>query len=65
MNNIELKPCPFCGCTDIDVVSGHVRFNEGFTWNHNMVRCKKCNGMVLVGRSESAVDVWNKRVAID
>lgn len=60
--DIELKPCPFCCSTNIEVLSGHVRFDEGFTWNHNMVRCKECNGMVLVSAGESAVDIWNKRV---
>ena len=59
--NVELKPCPFCGGTNIAVERGDVRFNGGFTWNYNMVRCKKCCGIVLVRKEKSAVDVWNSR----
>lgn len=59
--NAELKPCPFCGGTNLDIQSGDVRFNGGITWNHNMVRCKKCGGMVLLSVGKNAIDAWNKR----
>lgn len=59
--NVELKPCPFCGGTNLAVQSGKVRFNDGLTWGYNMVRCKKCCGMVLLSEKKDAVSAWNKR----
>lgn len=52
INNIELKPCPFCGgeAQVLNVV------------HHYMVCCTKCYGMVgLFDKERSAIKAWNRR----
>lgn len=49
----ELKPCPFCGCTDICIDS-----NGAKCW----AMCRKCHGRSwLFDSKEIAVAAWNRR----
>ena len=55
----ELKPCPFCGHTEVELVGA------GDNW---LVGCKngKCMGFVTVtdtgfGNKEIAIAAWNRR----
>ena len=50
----ELKPCPFCGCEDIEA------FN--FWDDLFYVQCKSCTGCVgACDTAEEAVEEWNRR----
>lgn len=68
----ELKPCPFCGSSDVGFhyTSGRGRGNHmGF-----MIKCKKCGGAgeLFYSRSgspvseaeESAAKSWNTRAEV-
>jgi len=52
----EPLPCPFCGCSDIDLMND-VEFDEFF-----YCACSKCLAESGMGDTEKeAIDVWNKR----
>lgn len=51
----ELKPCPFCGCKDVQAAS-----TAEHTWR---ITCTMCPAMMLLrSRQEVAFAIWNKRV---
>ena len=57
-NNIELKPCPFCG--------GKAAISKGFTLRIKgtayLVHCLKCDTMSsLYGTKRAAKKHWNRR----
>jgi len=59
-NNEQLKPCPFCGSSDVEL--GYIR-NEIYPLNTYLVCCKGCD--TTVGDSYSAARAaadWNRRV---
>ena len=54
----ELKPCPFCGSTEVEI-DGR---DEGYG-----VLCRNCGVWVTSGRwwfddSKDAIELWNRRV---
>ena len=53
----ELKPCPFCGGTDIHIVENGP---DGFS-----ITCKDCNAWVdnifEDMTKEQAIELWNRR----
>ena len=52
----ELKPCPFCGGTEVKMA------NAGF--NHTAIRCQndKCNAQGLRDYDPiKAIEAWNRR----
>lgn len=52
---IQLKPCPFCGCTDVNVV------DEG---NFSFVECSGCLGAFYQREAcsvEDNIEAWNRR----
>ena len=52
----ELKPCPFCGGTDLYIDGGE--FLQDFE-----VRCVKCGGRVCYFATKAeALAAWNRRV---
>ena len=54
MTMSELKPCPFCGCEDIE------EFN--FCGDLFYVQCTNCSGCVgACDTAEEAVEEWNRR----
>ncbi len=56
----DLKPCPFCGSTDI-YVDGY-EHGAGLRWR---VVCLNCMAMVDRGtwqQNYKAIDAWNTRV---
>lgn len=66
LENIELKPCPFCGG---DAILSH-RLDEDI-WTHNTVKWYKieCSGCDVKtkdwpesGAEEEVIEVWNRRV---
>lgn len=59
-----MKPCPFCGCYDVDILYGR----DGYISNSYMpylagsVRCRHCGmGTRKHPQVEVAVQKWNKR----
>ena len=59
MNN-ELKPCPFCGGTDLTM------YSSGIIRADYVVYCNTCNiktglGTVKRQSEESVVAAWNRR----
>lgn len=54
----ELKPCPFCGSTDIKVHGPY--FIED---RYVMVKCNDCNCNTAIYKTvDQAVEAWNRRV---
>lgn len=54
---MKLKPCPFCGCTDVNVVDGG---------NFSFIECSGCLGAFYQREAcsvEDNVEAWNKRKA--
>ena len=55
-----LKPCPFCGSTDVRLVNAS---HDGDEWS---VTCKDCNvwadHMHDAMTKEQAMELWNRRV---
>ena len=50
----ELKPCPFCGCEDIETF--------GFWGDLFYVQCTNCTGSVgACDTAEEAEEEWNRR----
>ena len=52
---INLKPCPFCGCTDVNVV------DKGY---FSFIECSGCLGAFYQREAcsvEDNVEAWNKR----
>ena len=49
----KLKPCPFCGNKNIDIVTFHGMFQVICQWCHIMTEEKETK--------KEAVDDWNKR----
>ena len=61
MSEVELKPCPFCGGTDLDygIYTGTLR---GFDY----VECQDCGGKINAIHKPkliSAEELWNKRAS--
>jgi Lar family restriction alleviation protein len=57
----ELKPCPFCDGTEMDVFLGVFD-------NPTYVLCKKCHAQGPAKEPESeqsAINAWNKRKVVD
>ena len=51
----HLKPCPFCGCTDVNVI------DKG---NFSFIECSGCLGAFYQREAcscEDNVEAWNKR----
>jgi Lar family restriction alleviation protein len=56
---VELKPCPFCGGTNI--YADHYNHTAGLRWR---VVCLNCMAMVDPGwfqQKYMAIDAWNRR----
>ena len=55
-DDIELKPCPFCGSTAELYVSYEGRYT---------VRCNYCRiGTVLTKNEQDAIELWNHKTEV-
>jgi Lar family restriction alleviation protein len=57
----ELKPCPFCGSTDVHLIE------NGYGKSEVSITCKDCNvwvdHMFDAMSKEEAIALWNRRVS--
>ncbi|MDV5861341.1 Lar family restriction alleviation protein [Pseudomonas mendocina] len=61
MSSEELKPCPFCGTSDL------LGFEPSYEGGWTIVKCRKCGCSGPTGRSESEHDAiawWNARAQL-
>lgn len=64
----ELKPCPFCGSDDLELMSSYYTVDIKNKWDAS-ISCKKCTAKFKSGDRvytekkaiESVVNAWNKR----
>lgn len=62
MNNQELKPCPFCGGTEIFIKPDEV--GSGGQWVAPIyVGCDACKCDQVADDQDEAVAAWNRRAA--
>ena len=54
----KLKPCPFCGCEDLDV---HVGIYYGRRHESVTITCNDCLGSIYGSTEERAIAAWNTR----
>ena len=53
----ELKPCPFCGSTNIDCSNYSGSYNKAW-----FVQCDECCAMFpMFDTKEEAIEAWNTR----
>jgi len=61
---VELKPCPFCGSDDIDF-----GINYGTLKEFDYVECQNCGAEIHAihqnGKCIAAIDAWNRRAEDD
>ncbi|MBQ6240895.1 MAG: Lar family restriction alleviation protein [Firmicutes bacterium] len=67
-DELKLKPCPFCGCTDI-----YITFEHGYLDDSAIVFCNNCKVSVKVEENDQegfnektakrAVEAWNRRAS--
>ena len=58
MEEVKLKPCPFCGSGDVEIITlQHPRYAESYA-----VECLDCGVMTWPTISiDAAAKVWNRR----
>lgn len=63
MNNAELKPCPFCGSNNVELVDEFEKRTEHRYLTYRRVGCNDCGA--LSGRRDNrteCIERWNRRV---
>lgn len=57
---VDLKPCPFCGCHGVTMMS-----SRSGNPNRHTIKCEDCPGMADFHSStvEQAIAAWNRRAA--
>lgn len=73
MNDLKLKPCPFCGGEAVLVREN--KSNEGYLYDLAAIKCRSCacnSGTYLIdtrANTEAAIqrliNAWNKRAPLD
>ena len=57
----ELKPCPFCGCAQIEVYANPNNALKHFGIEQYKVCCVNCAAQLYRGKKQEAIDAWNRR----
>lgn len=57
----RLKPCPFCGGTDVEI--NHI--TPGWTDDYWRVGCPDCGAWIECQTEDEARDGWNRRAKDD
>lgn len=58
---MELKPCPFCGCTRIEVYPNPNNELRYYGIEQYKVSCVNCAAQLYRGEKEEAIEAWNRR----
>lgn len=53
----ELKPCPFCGCKQIE----SYLYDKTFGIERYKVCCFKCSAQFYRGTLKEVIEAWNRR----
>ena len=56
VDEVATLPCPFCGCTDIQIINGGP--------GNVFARCRGCSAATDDGSRERAIAAWNRRAAL-
>ena len=62
-DSIKLKPCPFCGSTNVKIVGNHTNDDCGWYYSY-YVFCRDCGARGAEKRDEEkplAIRAWNRR----
>ena len=63
INDLDVKPCPFCGDTHITVDLKNTRYMHGYSIGCQSLRCVCCHSYGRVFETkDDAVKAWNKRI---
>lgn len=58
MDEIKLKPCPFCGGKGVEILEDENKY----LYYRYMAQCQKCGANAKLGRTkEEACKAWNQR----
>jgi len=65
-NNLELKPCPFCGCDEVEeIVRDPDAYGKFLVEKDDLyrcgVRCPSCKVMVVGASAGEVAGKWNRR----
>ena len=60
MNNIKLKPCPFCGGKNIDVFK-YTPYNGQYSPEKHRAVCLGCGCTITRNTVEEVTEIWNTR----
>ena len=62
MDEIKLKPCPFCGGKGVEILEDENKY----LYYRYMAQCQKCGANAKLGRTkEEARKAWNRRADHD
>ena len=62
MEEIELKPCPFCGGKGVEILEDENKY----LYYRYMAQCQKCGANAKLSRTkEEARKAWNRRADND
>ncbi len=59
----NLKACPFCGNTNIDLHLSFAKYLETTgkqSW-HWTIECHECGAFIKKDKAEQAIEAWNRR----
>lgn len=56
-DKLKLRPCPFCGCADIELLEVAVAFEEIQYW----AQCFDCRASIRKLIKSNAINMWNTR----
>ena len=57
----ELKPCPFCGWSNIAVYANPNNTLKRYGVEQYKVCCVNCAAQLYRGKKQEAIDAWNRR----
>jgi len=69
----ELKPCPFCGGTNLNIKEADIYGKDDLPWNPKHVFRVECNALEggcgtmggYYGTKEEAIEAWKRRTTND
>lgn len=68
MDKTELKPCPFCGSSAIEIYDNFFEDDDGWTEKDWIIQCHGCGSAFIASNDgmpctkEELIARWNRRV---